>query len=59
LSELEIFPNIRLEVEAKSEQFRTIDWFWEICEGLHLEAVLIVVDEEGIVIAKWNVVKTL
>jgi hypothetical protein len=59
LSELEIFPDVRLEVEAKSEELWAIHRFREVREGLHLEAVLVVVDKERIVVAKWNVVEAL
>ena len=59
MSQLEIFPNVRFEVEAESEELRAIDRLREVCEGLHLEAVLVVVDKERIVVAKWNIVETL
>ena len=59
MSELEIFPNVRFEVEAKSEELRAIHRFGEVCEGLYLEAVLVVVNKERIVVAKWNVVEAL
>ena len=59
MSELEIFPDVRFEVEAESEELRAIDRFREVCEWLHLEAVLVVVDKERIVVAKWNVVEAL
>ena len=59
LSELEIFPDVRFEVEAKSEELWTIHRFREVREGLHLEAVLVVIDEEGIVVAEWNIIEAL
>ena len=59
LSELEIFPNIRLKIEAKAEKLRAIDRFREVSKGLHLKAVLIVVDEECVVVAQWYVIQPL